>query len=164
MAKLDVALLRQTNFHTIMEWVKGEYCISTEKSKIDLDYVHHFLSRSYWAEDIPVDVVRRSVAGSLSFGVYHQEKQVGFARVITDEATFAYLADVFIDEGYRGRGLGKWLMEVIMQYPGLQGLRRFMLGTRDAHGLYRQFGFDAITHPDRLMQIVRPNAYKQKAG
>ncbi|RYY00324.1 MAG: N-acetyltransferase, partial [Gammaproteobacteria bacterium] len=136
--------------------------ISTDKSKIDIGYVHRFLSSSYWAENIPLDVVQRSINGSLCFGVYEGEKQIGFARVITDEATFAYLADVFIDEAHRGNGLSKWLMEIIVSYPTLQGLRRFMLATRDAHGLYRQAGFSALTFTDRWMQIHRPDVYKKK--
>ncbi len=144
-----------------MEWIKDDYRISTNKDEINVDYVHGFLSHSYWAEKIPLAVVRRSIQGALCFAVFHQKEQIGFARVITDEATFAYLADVFIDERFRGRGLSKWLMEVIVQYPGLQGLRRFLLATRDAHGLYRQFGFSPLTFPDRWMQIHRPNVYKE---
>jgi len=146
-----------------MEWTKEVFSISTDKSKIDIAYVHRFLSSSYWAENIPPDVVQRSISGSLCFGVYEREKQIGFARVITDEATFAYLADVFIDDAYRGKGLSKWLMEIIVAYPTLQGLRRFMLATRDAHGLYRQAGFSELTHADRWMQIHRPDIYKKKA-
>ena len=144
-----------------MEWTKDNYRITTNKEDIDQPYVHRFLSGSYWAQNIPADVVRRSIEGSLCFAVFHQATQIGFARVITDEATFAYLADVFIDEQYRGRGLSKWLMEVILNYPTLQGLRRFMLATRDAHDLYRQFGFSPLTYTDRWMQIHWPDVYKQ---
>ena len=146
-----------------MEWTKDDFSISTDKNKIDVAYVHRFLSSSYWAENIPLDVVERSIEGSLCFGVYHGEQQIGFARVITDEASFAYLCDVFIDEAYRGKGLSKWLMEAILAYPGLQGLRRFLLATRDAHGLYRQYGFSELTFTDRWMQIHWPNVYKEKA-
>lgn len=146
-----------------MEWTKDDYHISTEKDKINVDYVHGFLSQSYWAENIPVEIVRRSIEGSLCFAVFYGNEQIGFARVITDEATFAYLADVFIDERFRGRGLSKWLMEIIMAYPSLQGLRRFLLATRDAHGLYRQFGFAPLTFVDRWMQIHQPNVYKEKS-
>ena len=146
-----------------MEWTKDNYSISTDKEKINLDYVHGFLSRSYWAENIPPNVVRRSIEGSLCFAVFQGERQIGFARVITDGATFAYLADVSIDEAYRGRGLSKWLMEVITGYPDLQGLRRFMLATRDAHGLYRQFGFQPLNFVDRWMQVHQPNVYKEKS-
>ena len=148
----------------IMEWTKDDFRISTDKEKIDIAYVHQFLSRSYWAENIPLDVVRRSVNGSLCFAVFHGEEQVGFARVVTDGATFAYLADVFIDEGFRGRGLSKWLMEVILGHPDLQGLRRFLLATRDAHGLYHQYGFQPLNFVDRWMQIHQPNVYKEKAS
>ena len=143
-----------------MEVWKDDFCITTDKQKIDMDYVHQFLKTSYWAKNIPLAVVQQSVEGSLCFAVLHHQKQVGFARVITDAATFAYLADVFIDENYRGKGLSKWLMEVILEYPSLQGLRRFMLATRDAHTLYTQFGFQPITHPERWMQIHHPNVYK----
>ncbi|RYZ30879.1 MAG: N-acetyltransferase [Chitinophagaceae bacterium] len=143
-----------------MEWTKDDFSISTSKDKLDIAFIHAFLSGSYWAENIPLDVVERSITGSLCFGVYNQDKQIGFARVVTDEATFAYLCDVFIDEAYRGKGLSKWLMEVILAYPALQGLRRFMLATRDAHGLYKQFGFTELTFTDRWMHKHKPNAYK----
>jgi GNAT superfamily N-acetyltransferase len=144
-----------------MEWTKDDFSISTDKDKLDVIYIQQFLSHSYWAENIPLDVVRRSIAGSLCFGIYHNDTQIGFARVITDEATFGYLGDVFIDEAYRGKGLSKWLVETILAYPGLQGLRRFMLATRDAHGLYRQFGFSELTHTDRWMHIHWPDVYKK---
>ncbi|HEY0042774.1 MAG TPA: GNAT family N-acetyltransferase [Flavisolibacter sp.] len=143
-----------------MEWTKDDFRISTDKDKLHVAYVHQFLSNSYWAANIPLDVVQRSINGSLCFGVYYSEQQIGFARVITDEATFAYLADVFIDEAFRGKGLSKWLMEIILGYPTLQGLRRFMLATRDAHELYRQFGFNELTFTDRWMQIHWPDVYK----
>ena len=145
-----------------MEWTKDDFSISTDKQKLAVDKIHGFLSQSYWAENIPLDVVQRSINGSLCFGVYRQEIQIGFARVITDEATFAYLCDVFIEEAYRGKGLAKWLMETILAYPTLQGLRRFMLATRDAHGLYKQVGFGELTFTDRWMQIHWPGVYKQQ--
>lgn len=144
-----------------MEWTKDDFLITTDKKKIDALYVHQFLSKSYWAADIPIEIVQRSIEGSLCFSVVYLNHQVGFARVITDQATFAYLADVFIDENFRGKGLSKWLLEVIMAYPTLQGLRRFMLATRDAHGLYKQFGFEPMKNPDRWMEIHYPNVYKQ---
>lgn len=144
-----------------MTVTKGRYGISDEKVKLDINFIHSFLTRSYWAEGIPKEVIKRSVDGALCFGVYEGEKQVGFARVITDKATFAYLADVFIIEEYRGRGLSKWLMEVIMSHPDLQGLRRMMLATRDAHKLYAQFGFVPLTYVDRWMQIHNPDVYKR---
>ncbi|HYO22936.1 MAG TPA: GNAT family N-acetyltransferase [Flavisolibacter sp.] len=145
-----------------MEWTKDDFCVSTDKGRLNVDFIHTSLSKTYWAENVPPRVVQRSVGGSLCFGVYHLHQQIGFARVITDEATFAYLCDVFIDEAYRGKGLSKWLIEVILAYPGLQGLRRFMLATRDAHGLYRQFGFTELTFTDRWMHIHWPNVYKEK--
>ena len=140
---------------------QGAYSISTDKERLDVPYIHSFLAGSYWAANIPLATVEKSIAGALCFGVYEGDKQVGFARVITDQATFAYLADVFIDEARRGRGLSKWLMQTILAHPGLQGLRRFMLATHDAHGLYAQFGFTAATNTDRLMNILKPDLYKQ---
>ena len=135
--------------------------ISTDKSKLDIATIHRFLSTSYWAESIPVEVVRKSIEHSLCFGVYDDGNQIGFARVISDFATFAYLADVFILESHRGLGLSKLLMREIMDHPDLQGLRRFALMTRDAHGLYRRFGFKEASRPDYQMEIVRPGIYKQ---
>jgi N-acetylglutamate synthase-like GNAT family acetyltransferase len=146
-----------------MHWQKDEFTISTENNKLDIPCVHAYLSeRSYWAQGIPVETVRASIEGSLCFGVYEREKQIGFARVITDKATFAYLADVFIDEDYRGRGLSKWMMEMIMSHPELQGLRRWMLGTHDAHGLYAQYGFLPLDKPERVMQKIDPDIYRKK--
>jgi N-acetylglutamate synthase-like GNAT family acetyltransferase len=146
-----------------MIWQQDEFTITTNKDVLDIPYIHRFLRESYWAEMIPVDTVRRSIEGSMCFGVFVNQQQIGFARVVTDNATFAYLADVFIEEAYRGRGLSKWLVQVILNHPGLQGLRRFMLATRDAHGLYRQFGFTAVEEPEKLMQIVHPGLYKKLA-
>src|SRR5690348_5251878 len=123
------------------EWRRGEYMISTDKHRVDLAVVHGYLTRSYWAEGIPREIVRRSIEHSLVFGVYKGDEQVGFARVISDLATFAYLSDVFILEAYRGQGLSVWLMECIAAHPDLQGLRRWTLFTRDAHGLYEKIGF-----------------------
>jgi N-acetylglutamate synthase-like GNAT family acetyltransferase len=144
----------------INEWKKDDYSISTDKSKIDLNTVHDFLMHSYWSENIPKDVVKKSIDNSLCFAVYHHENLIGFARVISDFATFAYLADVFILPGQRGKGLSKWLMQVIMDHPDLQGLRRFTLATRDAHGLYAQFGFTSFDRPERWMQKHDPDVYK----
>ena len=145
-----------------MEWTKNDFIITTDKSKIDATYVHHFLSHSYWAKDIPMETVQKSIEGSLCFSVFYLNQQIGFARVITDEATFAYLADVFIDENFRGRGLSKWLMEIIVSYPSLQGLRRFLLATRDAHDLYKKFGFEPLKNTDKWMEIHKPNVYKPR--
>ena len=141
---------------------KDAFTISTEKSKIDIDYVHGFLTHSYWSPGIPLETVKRAMENSLCFGVYDNDKQVGYSRMITDQATFAYLADVFIDENSRGKGLGKWLVKTILAHPGLQGLRRMMLATRDAHSLYAQFGFTPFTNPERWMHIHNPDAYKNK--
>ena len=128
---------------------------------MDIDLIHSFLTRSYWAEGISKEIIRRSIEGALCFGVFENDKQVGFARMITDKATFAYLADVFIIDEYRGLGLSKWLMEVIMSYPDLQGLRRMMLATRDAHELYKKFGFTQLNNVDRWMHIHYPDVYKK---
>jgi GNAT superfamily N-acetyltransferase len=124
------------------EVTREEFLISTDRSLLDIDAIHSYLSKeSYWAMNIPREVVERSIQHSLCFGVYDGKQQIGFARLITDQATFAYLADVFILEAYRGKGLSKWLMETMHAHPGLQGLRRWVLGTKDAHGLYEQFGW-----------------------
>ena len=144
-----------------MDFIRDGFTISTEKEKLDIDVIHSFLSRTYWAEGISKEIIRRSIEGSLCFGVFENDKQVGFARMITDKATFAYLADVFIIEEYRGRGLSKWLMEIIMSQPDLQGLRRMILATKDAHGLYKQFGFSPLINVDRWMQILDPDVYKR---
>jgi N-acetylglutamate synthase-like GNAT family acetyltransferase len=129
---------------------------------MDISYIHRFLSEdSYWAEKIPLETVRKSLNGSLCFGIFENEKQIGFARVITDYATFGYLADVFIDELYRGCGLSKWMMATIMAHPQLQGFRSWMLGTKDAHGLYAQFGFTALEEPDRFMRRSNPDVYRR---
>ena len=139
-----------------MELNKGPYSISTER--IDLDAVHAFLSRSFWAEGIPKELVARAAANSLCFSLFDLSAQVGFARVVTDRATFAYLCDVYVLESHRGRGLGKWLIESVMAHPDVQGLRRFLLVTRDAHGLYARHGF-AVVDAGRHMEIFRPRLY-----
>ena len=141
--------------------VNDRFTISAEREKLDIDVIHTFLTNSYWAEGISKDVIRKSIEGSLCFGIYDDDKQIGFARMITDKATFAYLADVFVIEEYQGRGLSKWLIENIMSHPDLQGLRRMMLATRDAHGLYSKFGFEPLTHAERWMQIDDPDIYKK---
>lgn len=140
-------------------WTRGEFEISTDPARLDVPAVHEFLKNSYWAKGIPVEVVRRSIGNSLCYGIYHGSAQVGFARVITDRATFCYLADVFVLEPYRGRGLSKWLMECIMGHPDLLGVRRWMLATQDAHGLYQQYGFTPLNAPERWMEIHRPDIY-----
>jgi GNAT superfamily N-acetyltransferase len=146
-----------------MDWQKDEFTISTDPSRLDIPYIHSYLSeRSYWAQGIPVETVNASIRGSLCFGVYEGVRQLGFARIVSDKATFAYLADVFIDEAYRGRGLSKWMMEIIIAHPELQGLRRWMLGTHDAHGLYTQFGFQQLDQPERVMHRIFPDIYRKK--
>jgi len=146
----------------IMEWRKDDYLLSTDKSKIDIKAVHDFLSRSYWAEEIPAETVKKSIENSLCFAIFHQQILVGFARVISDFATFAYLGDVFILPEHRGKGLSKWLMQIILSHPELQGLRRFTLATRDAHQLYAQFGFTLFDKPERWMQRHDPDVYKKE--
>lgn len=145
-----------------MEFQNGNFLISTDKTKLQLPVIHAFLSQeSYWAKNIPLEVLHKAIANSLCFGVYDEEKQIGFARVITDCATFAYLADVFILEEYRGRGLSKWLLSCIVAHPELHGLRRWLLATLDAHGLYEQFGFRALKKPERFMELHNPEVYAQ---
>jgi GNAT superfamily N-acetyltransferase len=134
------------------EYGRGEFTISTDAARLDFKVIHDFLTTSYWAAGVPAEVVARSLEHSLPFGVYHRGRQVGFARVITDYATFAYLADVFIIETYRGQGLAKWLIEVIVAHPDLQGLRRWVLATRDAHTLYGKVGFTSVKAPERWME------------
>jgi GNAT superfamily N-acetyltransferase len=144
---------------------QGEFEISTDPSRIDISAVHGFLTASYWARGVSLETVNRSIRNSLCFGIYHGGAQVGFARVITDRATFAYLADVFVIERFRGRGLSTWLMQCILDHPELQGLRRWALVTRDAHGLYKQFGFQELKSPERWMErhnaaVYAPGTYE----
>ena len=145
-----------------MDLYKDSYTISTDTSKLNIPYIHQFLTKSYWAENIPVEIVQKSIEGSVCFGVFDSHGQIGFARVITDKATFGYLADVFIDEKHRGRGLSKLLMETIMEHKDLQGLRSWQLATRDANGLYAKFGFKPLDNPERIMRKTVPDIYKEK--
>jgi GNAT superfamily N-acetyltransferase len=138
--------------HAPHEIRSADLLVSSDPARLDLDVIHGFLTRSYWAAGIPRETVERSIEHSFCFGAYEGDRQVGFARVISDRTTYAYLADVFVLETHRGRGVGKRLMECIVSHPELQGLRRWNLFTRDAHGLYRQFGFGAPRHPERLME------------
>ena len=135
------------------------YDISTDPSRLQLAAVHAYLTRSYWSPGVPRDVVARAIANSLCFGVYLGDEQVGFARVVTDRSTFAYLADVYVLEGHRGQGLSKRLVATIQSHPELQGLRRWLLATADAHGLYARFGFKPLVAPERLMEIRTPPAW-----
>ena len=143
----------------VHEWKRERYTISTDPSRLDLKVIHDFLTQSYWAAGVPVEIVKRSVENSLPFGLYKDDRQIGFARVITDYATFAYLADVFILEPFRGAGLGKWLVAAIDSHPELKGLRRWMLATRDAHKLYQTTGFESLKQPDRWMEKHNPSVY-----
>src|SRR5215210_2226814 len=141
-----------------MEWHKGEYSISTDRARIDFGVVQRFISEeSYWGKGRSLEVVRKSVENSLPFGVYRGGEMVGFARVVTDYATFAWLADVFVLAEHRGRGLSKWLMEVVLGHPELQGFRRWVLATKDAHELYRKFGFIELHRPERWMERPDPS-------
>jgi GNAT superfamily N-acetyltransferase len=144
----------------VEEHRRGEFVISTDRDRLDLDVIHRFLTECYWAKGIRREVVARSIENSMCFGVYSDGKQVGFARVISDYATYAYIGDVFVLEPYRGYGLGKWLMECIMQHPSLQGLRRWSLVTRDAHRLYQQFGFTPLKSPERHMELHDTQVYE----
>jgi GNAT superfamily N-acetyltransferase len=135
------------------------YEISTDPARLDVDAIHAFLTQSYWSPGIPRATVARAIANSLCFGVFWQGQQVGFARVVTDKTTFAYLCDVYVLEAHRGHGLSKQLMSHVMKHPDLQGLRRMMLATRDAHGLYSQYGFTALAAPDRIMEVLKPDIY-----
>ena len=139
-----------------MEWKKDDYLVSTHKTKLNIKFIHEFLTNSYWSPGISETIVKKSIENCITFGLYKNDEQIGFAKMITDKATFAYLADVFVIEKYQGKELGKWLMECILSHPDLQGLRRIMLGTRDAHKLYEKFGFKALTLPERFMEVVNP--------
>jgi GNAT superfamily N-acetyltransferase len=141
---------------------RGRFTISTDPEKLDRGMIHEFLASSYWATSIPREIVDRSIEGALCFGLFEDGRQVGFARVITDSATFAYLADVFVLESHRGQGLATWLMESILAHPRLQGLRRWMLVTRDAHPLYRKVGFRDLAHPERIMERTFPGIYERR--
>ncbi len=140
------------------------YSVASDSTRLDVDAIHAFLTTSYWCAGVPREIVERSLRGSICFGLYHtagdKVRQVGLARVITDEATYAYLCDVYVLPEHRGRGLGRWLMQAVMSHPSLQGLRRFSLITRDAHRLYEEFGFKPLAKPEGHLEIHRPNAYK----
>ena len=144
------------------EWRNGDVLISDNRSLLDLDVIHRFLSESYWSAGVPREVLKRGIENSLCFGVYIGGQQVGFARAITDRATFAYLADVFVLEPHQGRGLGKQLMSFIRAHADLQGLKRWHLVTRDAHGLYTQFGFSGLSEPARHMEVFVPDIYSRQ--
>ena len=147
----------------ILEQRRGEFLLSTDPARLNLDVIHGFLTNCYWAKGISREVVAQSIQHSLCFGVYDGSGvQVGFARVVSDFATVAYLGDVFVLESHRGRGLSKWLMECITRHPALQNLRRWILLTRDAHGLYAKFGFTPVKAPQRYMELHRPDIYEKQ--
>ena len=145
----------------IAEQRRGELLVSTDPRRLDLGVVHQFLTNCYWVKGIPREVVERSIQHALCFGIYDGSgAQVGFARVVSDFSTVAYLGDVFVLESHRGRGLGKWMMQCILAHPALEGMRRWILVTRDAHGLYKQFGFTALQSAERYMELHRPDVYE----
>jgi GNAT superfamily N-acetyltransferase len=143
-----------------MEWIKEEFLISTDKTRLHPEEIQRFLAEeSYWAKERTFEQTLRAIKNSMCFGLYAEGRQIGFARVVTDQATFAYIGDVYLLEEFRGRGLSKWLMETIVSHPDLQGLRRWVLATRDAHGLYEQYDFTGLKFPERWMERTAPNAY-----
>lgn len=142
-----------------MDWQGDGVWLTTDGERVDLDVVHGFLRDSYWARGVPREVVERSVRGSIPFSLHRGERQIGFARVVTDRATFGYLADVFVVEAERGRGLARWMIDRVLEHPDLAGLRRWLLVTRDAHRLYAGVGFTATAAPERYMEKVRPDPY-----
>lgn len=147
----------------VKEYTADGFTYSSDRTKIDIPYVHQIVSTQlYWAKGISFDTVKRSIENSLSFGIYTDERQVGFARLVTDYATFGYLADVFVDEQYRGRGLSKTLMEFIFGIDELKAFRRMVLVTRDAHTLYERYGFTSLKTPDTYMELHRPEVYNQR--
>jgi GNAT superfamily N-acetyltransferase len=145
------------------EYHRDGFLVSTDPARLDPRAVHAYLSTSYWAEQIPLELVERSLRGSLCFGLYRGAEQIGLTRVITDRATFAYLCDVYVLSRWRGHGLGAWMIECVLGSPSLQGLRRWMLVTRDAHRLYQRVGFAVAAEPGRVMEIVRPGLYRRDA-
>jgi GNAT superfamily N-acetyltransferase len=148
----------------IHEHKDGDILVTTDPARLDLDTVHGFLSGSYWAAGIPREVVERSIRHSICYGAFDGPRQVGFARVISDRATFAYVADVFVFPSHRGRGIGSRIMACATSHPELQNLRLWTLFTRDAHGLYRQHGFREARYPDRLMERRQPRPYEAPAA
>jgi GNAT superfamily N-acetyltransferase len=148
----------------IYETCQDDYLVSTDPKKLDVEAIHAFLTTAYWSPGIPLPVVQKALANSLCFGLYHQGKQVGLSRVVTDYATYAYLCDVYVLESHRGKGLGHWMVECIMTHSELQNLRRFTLATRDAHGVYAAFGFTGLKAPDRMMERHDPRVYERMAA
>ena len=139
--------------YQIVEYKKDDFYITTDFESIDFDAVCSLLGKSYWANSRKRDVIIKSFKNSLSFSLFHNDKQIGVVRVITDYATFAYLCDVIIDEEYRHKGLGVWFLECVFKHPELQSLRRWCLATKDAHELYKKFGFENLSNPERFMEV-----------
>jgi GNAT superfamily N-acetyltransferase len=139
----------------------SEILITSDQSKFDFDAIHDFLSNIYWSRDIPKATLKKAAENSLCFGAFWNGSQVGFARVVTDKATFAFLADVYVLESHRGRGIARELMNAVFSHPELQGIRRFLLSTRDAHGLYEKYGFAPLAAPERFMEIHKANMYSK---
>ena len=146
---------------TAWQQSRGEYTITTDLALLDMDAVYGYLSRAYWCEEIPREMVERALRNSLCFSLFEGDEQIGFARVVTDYTTFAYLCDVFVLASHQGKGLGTWIMQCVMQHPELQGLRRWHLTTRDAHALYRKVGFVPLSKPERHMEVFTYDMYKQ---
>lgn len=144
----------------IHEWRRDLYTVSTDPARLQLDVIHGFLVGSYWAAGIPRETVERSLRHSLCYGVYQGDEQVGFGRLVTDFAVFAYVADVFVLDAHRSRGLARWMTRCMLETPELQGLRRWLLATRDAHEVYRSVGFETVTEPTRFMQILNRDVYR----
>ena len=143
-----------------MNTINGKFSISTDRSRLDVDAIHSFLANeSYWAAERTREQTEIAIENSMCFGLYDGTRQIGFARVVSDQATFAYIGDVFVIDEFRGQGLSKWLMETILAHSDLQGLRRWVLATLDAHGLYSQYGFAELRFPERWMEKTAPNAY-----
>jgi GNAT superfamily N-acetyltransferase len=147
--------------HKLIETRQDEYLISTDPKKLQPEKVHAFLTTAYWSAGIPLAVVKTALSNSLCFGLYHRGEQVGLSRVVTDYSTFAYLCDVYVLEAHRGKGLGQWLVECVMTHPELQDLRRFLLATRDAHGIYANFGFTGLKSVERMMERHDPDVYQR---
>jgi len=147
------------------EAIRAEFTVSTDPARLDFAAVHAYLSdESYWAKGIPLATVKKALSNSLCFGLYQGGRQIGLARIISDRATFCYLCDVYVLDAGRGKGLGKWLIECVINHPELQGLRRMSLATADAHGLYEQFGFTALSKPDRMMERLDNDVYRNGAA
>ena len=141
-------------------WSTSDFTIDTDRSRLDVDSIQSFFENdSYWAQTRTREQTETAIANSICFGLYSAERQIGFARVVSDRATFAYIGDVYVLDEFRGQGLSKWLMETILEHPDLQRLRRWILATRDAHGLYERYGFHELVHPDRWMERPAPDAY-----